>query len=173
MAQWAQSRTSAELGIGSIPGWTTKDLPAARCSQKRQRDEKPNYYLDRGPKTGSHFRAFWDMKAFNHPDVTAKNQNWILYEAMCEWKRKMTRQPKQKKKEKTKDNTVVPRQNGKDQLKMWAEDILETGFNLSIGLSALICPRRSQYWLSPAGIAPQLMGILKITVSPFLYSEQD
>ena len=112
--------TSTELGIGSIPGWTTKDLHAAGCSQKRQRDKKPNYYLDRGPKTGNHFRVFWDMKAFNHPDVTAKNQKWvlydtilyysivdtILYERMCEWKRKMTRPPKEKKKEKTKYNTL-------------------------------------------------------------------
>ena len=83
--------------------------------------------------------------------------------------KKMTWQPKEKKEDKTKHNTVVPLKDRKDQLKKWAEDILETRCNLSLALSALIGPRSSQDWVSPLGIVPQL----KLTVSSFLPSEQD
>ena len=85
---WWWSCTSTLPGIGSFPVWTTKNLCAAGCNHKRQTDKKPNYYLDRRPKRGNHFTDFWDMKAFSHPDFTAKNYNKILYRRTCEWKRK-------------------------------------------------------------------------------------
>ena len=102
---WWWYCTCNSLGICSFPGWTTKNLCAAGCSQKRQTDKKPNCYLDWRPKRGNHFTDFWDMKAFSHPDFTAKNYK-ILYRRTCEWKRKKWH-GNQKKRRKTKQKIIL------------------------------------------------------------------
>lgn len=99
-------------GYRFFPVWTTKNLCAAGCNHKRQTDKSQIIIWSR-LKRGNHFTDFWDMKAFSHPDFTAKNYNKILYRRTCEWKRKMTWQPKEKKEDKTKDYTVVPHKDRK------------------------------------------------------------
>ena len=78
--------------------------------------------------------------------------NRVLYKGMCSWKRKMwycNRKKRRKRKQKVILKFHVSPE-GKDQLNMWAEDILD--FTWVEGFWALICPGSSQSWISSQGV---------------------
>ena len=116
MVQWLGSCTSASLGTGSIPGWTTKNLRAAGCSQKRQTKKQIIIWIEdqrEGIISGSFETGKPSIAQISQPKTTTGYDT----EGCVNKREKMTWQPKEKKEDKTKDNTVVPRKDGKDQPK--------------------------------------------------------